>query len=443
MCRKYLLVLICFTHLGGFAQERWSLDSCIQLSIRNNLTLRNASIQSEVANISFKQSKWNYLPSVYAGSNAGMNFGRSVDPTDNGVIKTSFLESSYYVNASLELFNGFSQLNKLAYQRYLAISAEHNQRKIEDEIAFSVMNAYFDVAYFDELVAITAEQRNLSKLNLRKTEVLVTTGLKSESDLLEVKANMEKDELYYIQTQNQLEAARITLMQLMNISVNTPLDVAIPSDSLIVVDNTVDGDSLFHDYSQISPTINYYENEYMASRKNIGVSRGAYYPSLKLQASYSTGYYETSKDTDGKTYAFGEQFRNNQSQYVGLSLSVPLFVRNSARFGVKQAKLQSEQSKNLLEKAKQDLQLEITDNVNKYIAAEKEYRQAKVQLAADRLAFDAAQKKYDKGMISVVDFYTAKSRLSTIQGQALRARLTLEVKRYTIDFYRGVRFWEN
>ena len=118
-------------------------------------------------------------------------------------------------------------------------------------------------------------------------------------------------------------------------------------------------------------------------------------------------------------------------------------MRNSARFGVKQAKLQSEQSKNLLDKAKQDLQLEITDNVNKYIAAEKEYRQAKVQLAADRLAFDAAQKKYDKGMISVVDFYTAKSRLSTIQGQALRARLSLEVKRYTIDFYRGVRFWEN
>ena len=182
MCRKSLFVLICFIHLGGFAQERWPLDSCIKLSISNNLTLRNASIQSEVANISYKQSKWNYLPSVYAGSNAGMNFGRSVDPTDNGVIKTSFLESSYYVNASLELFNGFSQLNKLAYQKYLALSAEHNQRKIEDEIAFAVMNAYFDVVYFDELVAIAAEQRDLSRLNLRKTEVLVASGLKSESD---------------------------------------------------------------------------------------------------------------------------------------------------------------------------------------------------------------------------------------------------------------------
>jgi len=45
-------------------------------------------------------------------------------------------------------------------------------------------------------------------------------------------------------------------------------------------------------------------------------------------------------------------------------------------------------------------------------------------------------------MISVVDFYTAKNRLSSTEGQVLRATLTLEIKKRTIDFYSGIRFWE-
>lgn len=444
MYKYSFLFLLYFLSLSAVCQEKWTLNRCIEYCISNNLEVKNATIYEEIANIDKKQVKWNYLPEVYAGSNVGMNLGRSVDPNDNSIVKTSFLGSSYYVNASLELFSGFSQLNKLAYQKYLSLSAESTYRKFEDELAFSVMNVFFDVVYFSELTVIAKEQRELSRLILKRTEILVTTGLKAEADLLEVKANVERDELFFIQAQNQLTAAQVNLKRAMNITYDTELMLETPSDSVFpIVSNNLVSDELYQSFSEQSLKLNIIENEWKANQKKVGLSRAGYYPSLRLQASYSTGYYETFKDSDGKTFPFGEQFKNNQSQYVGLALTIPIFAMNQVRFGVKRAKLQSEITKNLYDKAKQDLQLEIVENINGLVATSKELTQVQNQLEADRLAFEAAQKKYEKGMISVVDFYTTKNRLGATKGLALRTKLTLEIMRRTIDFYRGIRFWQS
>ncbi len=443
MYRNILVVLVCLLSLEVYSQESLSLDSCIRFGLKNNLTVQNASISSEVANVSYKQSKWNYLPEIYAGGNAGLNSGRSIDPNTNGVVETSFISNSFYVSASVDLFKGFSQMNELSYQKYLAISAQNNQRKVEDEIAFTIMNAFFDVVYFDELVSIANEQRELSKLNLKKTEVLVVTGLKAEADLLEVKANVERDELFYIQSQNQHISALFKLRRAMNVGSDFNLEIRKPQDSTLVVPiSDTNSDSLFQAYALQSPELNSLENEWLASLKSVSVKRSGYYPFLRLEASLGSAYYETNKDSLGQTYEYRYQLKSNVSQYVGLSLLVPIFKKNDVRSSVKRAKLQSEINKNLFDKAKQDIQLEIVENVNSMVAANRELSQAQNQLQADRLAFEAAQKKFDKGMISVVDFYTAKNRLSNTKGQVLRARLTLEIKKRTIDFYKGIRFWE-
>lgn len=443
MYKNILLVLICLLSLGAFSQEKLTLDSCIRFGLKNNLVVRNASISSKIADISYRQSMWNYLPDVYAGSNVGMNFGRSIDPSTNGVVESAFLSNSYYVNASVDLFKGFSQMNQLAYEKYLRISAENNQRNIEDEVAFTVMNAFYDVVYYDELVNIANEQRELSRLNLKKTEVLVATGLKAEADLLEVKANVERDELFLIQSQNQYVSALFNLRRAMNVGSDFKVELVKPQDSTFaILETDANSDSLFQAFSINSPQLNSLENEWKASVKSIGIKRSGYYPSLRLEASFGSAYYETNRDTLGRIFDYDYQLRNNQRQYVGLSLVVPIFRKNEVRSSVKQAKLQSEIKKNMLDKVRQDVHLAVVENVNSMVAASLELAQVQNQMEADKLAFEAAQKKYDKGMISVVDFYTAKNRLSSTKGQLLRARLTLEVKKRTVDFYKGIRFWE-
>ncbi len=438
-----LSLMILFLSLQMQAQERWSLNECITYAIKNNLEIHQADLSVQIAGQGYQKSKWNLLPGVGGGANAGRSYGRSVDPNTNGIINTSFFNNSYYLGASLDVFRGFMLQNQIRYQKFKKESAENFRDNATDDLAFEVMNAFFNVIYQEELLKIALEQKAISEMNVKKTEILVTTGLKAQPELLEVKANFEKDELFCIQTTNNIESAWIRLKKAMNLPPDRTIKLATEDETTITGEEiTTNISDLFKEHSQRSPFIRMAENDWKASRKMVNVQKGGYLPSVTLQASYNTGFYETNKDASQQTIAFSSQIKNNQSRFIGASLSIPIFSGNAVRFDVRQSRLYSEQAETKLSQAKQNLLYEMEQNYNDLTASWKELQQSGNQLVADKLAFQAAQKKYDQGMTSAIEFYTVKNRMAETTSQVLHSRLTLEIKKRTLDFYKGKRFWE-
>ena len=154
------------------------------------------------------------------------------------------------------------------------------------------------------------------------------------------------------------------------------------------------------------------------------------------------GSSETNKDNSKKVINFNTQIDNNFSQYLGASLNIPIFGKWGYRSNITKAKLELEQAQNTLDEQKQKLYFEMQNNLNDLEAIEKEYNQYLKQLEADRLAFQASEKKIEQGFVSVVEFYIAKNRYANSESQVLKSRLQLEVKKKALDFYTGKRFWE-
>lgn len=441
--KALILTAILLLGLRLPAQDKWTLNECIGYAIENNLQLQEADLDEKIAGVNYRQSKWNLLPGMSAGADAGMNFGRSIDPNTNGIVNTSFFNNTYYVGASLDVFRGLMLQNQVRLQKHRKEYAENNKLNVSDELAFEVMNAFFNVVYYEELLKIANEQKALSEMNVRKTTILVTTGLKSQTDLLEVKANFEKEELFSIQTANKLQSAWISLKKAMNLPADKQITLLVPQEApVMVVEADTSMTQLFAEHARWSPYIRLYESNLQASRRNIHISRGSYFPSLKLSAGYNTGFYETNRDAANKVIDFNTQLDNNRSQFLGASLNIPLFGRNATRFEVKRARLTAEQSQARLEQAKQTVLYEMEENYNELTASIKEMQQAERQLEADTLAFQAAQKKFDQGLINAVELYTIKNRLATTTSQVLHSRLTYEMKRRIIGYYKGTRFWE-
>jgi outer membrane protein len=435
-------LLLLFVGVPLMGQEGKTLSECIHFALKNNLQIQDVALETQLSGLSFSQSKWNRLPAIGAGSDAGMNYGRSVDPNTNGIVTNSFFNNTYYLGASVDLFRGFMLQNQVRYREFRKEASENRKINAADDLAFSVMNAFFNVLYYQDLLKIASEQKALSEMDVRKTQILVTTGLKSPTDLLEVKANFEREELFCIQTSNNLATAWITLKKAMNLPPEHEISLVFPPvENEISVDST-NIQQLFIQHSGWSPYLASFEREWMASMKNIGISRSAFSPSLKLQAVYNTGFYETYKDEKGQVIAFNDQISNNRRQFLGASLTIPLFGKNSARFSVQGAKIEAEQAKTRLEQARQNLLYEMEQNCNELSAAQKELKQSERQLEADNLTFQAAQKRFDQGMINAIELYTIKNRLANSAAQVLRARLTLGIKQRILEFYQGNRFWE-
>jgi Outer membrane protein len=430
----FFLFLLFFVPVSG--QQKWALEDCIKYAVQNNLNIKQGRIDIEKAEQNLRQSKWNMMPSVGASSSAGYSFGRTV--VEGDLVSQSYFYNDYSLRASVELFNAFSQQNQISYSKFRKRASENSNLNAIDDLAFSIMNSFYDVIYFEELLKITTKQKELSQMIEKKTDVLVKTGLKATADLLEVKANLEKDELVCIQTENKLASAWIELRKAMNLKPDST--IALSKNPYLVGEDenkNLDIMSLYGSLSSWSPQIKSYEYDQEASRKNLSIQRAAFFPSLGAGASYGTYYYPAGGNKD-----FAYQFKANQSQYVGMSLSIPIFNRNANNTKVKLARLEYESAKVKLDQAKQDLLYEMVTNYNDLKASWSELNQARKQFDADTLAFNAAEKKYDQGMINVVDFYTAKNRMASTAGLVLRSELTVEVKKRIIEFYQGNRFWE-
>ncbi|MHA7110699.1 TolC family protein [Sunxiuqinia elliptica] len=439
--------LLLFLLLGiGFplgAQETWNLNECIDYALQNNLDQYDLKLGEEAAKIDQLQSKLNLLPSVSASSSAGLNFGRSVDPSTNDIVNTELFNNSNSLNSSLTLFRGFIQQNQIAYSRFRREAAQWETINNQDDLAFKILMAYYDVTYYNGLIEIAKEQLRLSEINLKKTEALIETGLKARTDLAEIQATYEKEKLNLIQSENKKQEARLRLGQLMNLPAGELTQMQIEAEEPELVSSMLlANDSLFASFVTQSPFVKMAEARLQASAKEAAVVRGQFFPTVQLNASISTGYYETYRDDNGKTIAFKTQLDNNMSQYVGASISIPVFAKNQIRSQYRKAKLAEEQAQIQVDRYRQTVYYELLNNSRELQALFREFVQTGKQVEADDLAFQVAQRKYDEGLIDVIELLAVKNRLGEAQSNRLLASLQWAIKARVVDFYKGVRFWE-
>lgn len=419
----------------------WSLNRCISFAIENNIGLKKMQVQDQLVSEDLSQSKRDLLPGISASSRAGISFGRSVDPNTNDIVNNQFFNNSYDVNASVTVFNGFRMLNQIEYHKFREKASELNRLNAIDDLAFGVMNSFFDVLYYRGMLKIAQDQVETSGISLKKMEKQVELGMKSKPDLLEIRANLETEELRRIQVENSLKSSLLQLKQRMNLTDESEM-VLVEEQPALVASESPEQQNLFAAYTQWSPYYQSFEAQLKASLKLLAITRSQLYPSINAYGSIGTGFYETTKDATGKTLGFSNQLDNNRSQYLGASMSIPIFNRWGARSDIKKAKLQVEQAQNTLDEEKQKLYFEMVNNLNDLEAVEKEYHQYQKQQDADSLAFQAAEKKFEQGLVNVVDFYIAKNRLANSTSQVLKAGLQWEIKKKVLDFYSGKRFWE-
>jgi outer membrane protein len=437
----FLLIFGFMAAKGLVAQNHRDLNQCISFAIKNNIGLQNMEIREQVAFEELNQAKRNLLPGLSARSNAGISFGRSVDPNTNDIITTDFFNNSYEVGASLTLFNGFRQINQIEYRKYRKRAYELNRLNATDDLAFLVLNSYFEVLYYQGMLKIAGEQVKASELNLRKMEKQVELGMKSKTDLLEMRANYETEELHRIQVENSLKTANLQLKQRMNLTGDEELILEEITGQVIISDKQ-NQQNLFEAYTKWSPYYQSFEVQLQASRKALSISRSQLFPSVIAYGSMGTGFYETTKDDAGKTIGFNKQLENNRNQYLGASITIPVFSRWGSRSEVKKARLELNQAQNTLNEEKQKLYFEMANNLNELDALEKEYNQYLRQQEADQQAFQASEKKFEQGVVNVIDFYIAKNRLANSGSQVLKSRLQWEIKKKVLAFYMGERFWE-
>ncbi|TKG95797.1 TolC family protein [Puteibacter caeruleilacunae] len=435
----HLILLLLFLTGQSIAQEKMSLEDCIAYAHQHNLQLNSKAISNTLLKENYNQSKRNLLPSIGAGTSHGMNFGRYVDQTENKIISTESQSHSFSVSGSIDIFKGFQKQNLIRYNKLRLLAGLKDKEQQQFNIAFEVISAYYDVQYYQGLIAITREQLAVSKMKLDQSIALAKTGKIARTDVVEIEANLAQEEYNKIDVENRLNLAILQLKQVMNFPQHEKLLINYKTATLltdeIVNENSV---KLYEVALTHVPTIKEGELLLSSSKKNLAMTRSNLLPSLKLSGSYGTRYSDTQKDATGNARSLRDQLKSNANQSVGLSVSIPLFSRLSGRSEVKKAKLNMVLASNELDIRKQNLLNEIVATTQLATAYQRSYVQAIKQNEAAKLAFEVADKKLKQGLINIVEYYSAKYSLASSESRILQTALQYKTKARLINFYKGI-----
>ncbi len=432
------------------AQQVISLQKAIDLTLANNLTIKQAQFNEALATEDVKQSKYNLLPSVGASPQAGYGFGRS--PVAGNYAYAN--QATFNVNGSagiqVTLFQGGQLRNQILQNKLILDANKTSTAKVKNDLVLNVVTDYLTILTNQDLVTAAKQQIEISKLTLDKVQKNFDAGNQTLADLSQAKAGLSTAEFNLTTAQNQFDLSMLVLKQYMEMNPNTDIAVERPDISKLTdIKTAYDANEVIKTALSINPDVRLAELQQQTSAQAIKVAKGNYYPTLSLSGGVSS-YYSSAQEGNkiiGFTppagtpiygyYSFFSQFKDNFNQSIGLSLQIPIFNRFSARTAVIKAKLSYENAEVSTQLAKNNLSKTIIQAVLDLNAAVKKYQSALKTYEADKEAFNVLQQRYDVGLANTIDYNTSLTNYNKAQNDMIEAKYTVVFRSKVIDYYLG------
>ncbi len=418
------------------AQERpegWTLEQCIEFAQRNNTTVRTRAVQVDQSGNELSTARFSRLPDLNASVGYNVSFGRGTG--DDNTYKTQTLQTGNFdVSASMPIFQGLRINRTIKGGKLDLAAAVQDLERAREDVAVQVMTLYLQVLYNKELVSIAERQFALSTQQAERSRELVASGKQPESARYESEALAANDAMTLTQTRNDLQLALLDLSQAMNRESADGFDIVLPElDPLLnnALSRRPDTEAIYDYAAENRPHIRAERIRLESSENAIGIARSSLYPSLSLRGGYGTGIY-SSMDSD-----FWPQFRHNSSEFVGVSLSIPIFNRRTVRNNIRAAKLSAQRQQLALLDAEQSLRKEIEQAGYNAEAAGAKYHAAVAALASAETAFSYEEEKAAAGRSTIFDFNDAKTRMEKAASELAQAKFELVFRRKILDYYHG------
>ena len=428
---------------AGASAQSWSLDDCMKYAVEHATEVKREVVNARQRKQDYQHAVAGFLPTVTGGVQGQYAWGRNIDPETNTYNNVTTFNNYYQLYAELNVFDGFATINALKQAKLSRDYSATAMQKIQDDRAIDVMQKYVDAAYAEASIRIANEKLNESKRMLAKMKRLYELGEKGRPDVVQMESQVAEDEYNLTHQENVAKQSLLALKSAMNFPVDEELKILIKeeqnlkltSDNKEVSESGVNYETVYQGFQNISPDLKSAEYEVERARYDYKIVKGRLLPSLSLGGGISTNYYKNLSQK-GQYDGFASQFRNNQGEYLALTLSIPIY--NSDRWhSVKKARNDWQLAQVNLEETRRKLHDQIAQAVMDAEGYAKELHQMQKKVASDSLAYHMSSRKFEEGMLSTFDLHTAAQTLLESKIKELQMQMLLIIKQRLVAYYQG------
>ena len=395
---------------------RLSLKEAQDYAVKQNRTLRNASLAVQEAYAQRWQTIASLLPSLDGsiGKNVmydddfkekmilfpGMQQPMSMSPWIYGVTAAVGINGQGVVGALRD--NVAIEMKRIALERS------------ENELRSSVMSAYVSVLALQSITGLLDSSLvNIQGLEqMTQDAVNVGAAEQTSADQIRVRVNTLKNNIN-AQKRN-VELATNSLKVLLNVPVETELVLTENMDEVLSPERVLD--LLSQDFA-IENNLNYQllQQQVELAKRNVHMAGWAYGPTVSLAYQYNYRDY-------GSEAGFEMM---NSPHTIAFTVKMPLWSSGKRAAAVVEKKIALEEAKNTLSETSGNLEIQYRQLCFDLTNAYETYLNEKDNIEVTQRVFNSATEKFKWGAASNIELTNASNDLINAQSTYVQAMLTL------------------
>ncbi|MBL0045738.1 MAG: TolC family protein [Flavobacteriales bacterium] len=450
------------------AQQKWTLEQCVQRAEDKNLTVRDAQLNAELADRTHDQAFWSFLPNLNAGGTHGYNYGRVIDRFTNTFATDRVRTNNFWLNSDLAIYQGGRVRNTYKQTQLDELAAAKGLEASRNDVRVEVVRGYLNVLGLRERITAAEAQAANSREQITRVQALVDAGRSARGELLDINAQLASEEYTVTDLQNQHDQALLQLGQALRLEPNemNGFDIATPQiGNLVMAQPVAKEDDVLGTVLATNPAYAQSELNAQSAEKGVTIARSGMLPSLGFNASVGTGYsgrnfetvgepiiseqpigatetgeivYAPSFDFATQTRPFGKQLDDNLNESISFTLSVPIFNNKQNSLAADRARIQHEQAKNRQESQRLSLQRDVQNALVAQRNAFRQYESARKSVEASEGSLGFAQERFTQNVITAIELNTAKVRVQQATADLINAKYSYLMAQKSLDILQGL-----
>jgi outer membrane protein len=425
-----------------FSQKIWSLQECVNYALENNLQVIRGEVNNKIQDNSLQIAKRQYLPSVSANANLNGSFGQGTDLFGNTNRNDNFRNSAN-VNADIILYNNGRLEKNIRKTQFDVEAGNFDIEKIKDDISLQIAQQYLSVLLNREIIKISESALENADNLYKRAKITTEVGTTPQTIFAEAEAALAREKQNVKTAQINTARSLFSLAMLLQLKEYKNFDII-----NVPLENRLDAplfsaENIINKAYENQPQIKAAESRIKSSEAQTEITRTAFWPTISANAGIGTSYFYRFKFTDlaGNKVPqnnYGDQFKDNFGQQVGLSANIPIFNKGITKLQVEQSKINEDLAKISMEQSKQEVlqnvqkaQFDAESNYEAYIAATEAEKSSK-------LAIDFAEKSFAAGRTTIYDLNTARNNYANAQGSVAQAKYNYIFSLKLLNFYAGI-----
>lgn len=437
--KVYLIIIIVLLGSSAFAQDttnnsinkEWTLQECIDYAIENNISVKNADLDKQSAEINYDASKAARLPNLNGSISQNFSNGNTIDRITSDYVSQQINSTNVGISSSVTIFQGLQISNKIKKNKLELEQAGLTVKETKNNIKLSILENYLQALYNKESITMAQNNLSMSEDQLLRSKELLDAGTIALKDYTEAQSLVASNKYKLIQAKNNYQQSIIAMKQLLELNPMQEIEIKTIDDNdvtYIIESNKID---IYNNALGYLPEIEASKLDIEINKKDLDIAKGAYLPTLSLTGSVGSGY------TSINDNSFADQMNVNFNQGLGLSLKIPIFNRKATKSAVKIANINIEKAEIQKLNKEKNLYKQIDQAYQNAMSAKEQVDAAKSSQEAAEQSFKLATEKYKLGGISTTDLVVSQNTFANAQQTYLQAKYMNILYYQLLQYYQG------